>query len=179
MRLIVRRVRPTHRHLKKLTAFEKQTGWRYCITATNTCHMWGIAVSAHAQFMDVLHRSHAGVKDRVRTNKATGLGNLPSQSWEVNRGWMLAAPRPGRVATAAAPARHLRPGRRRAGHHAFCPVRQSQPLKNRGSETFRLSKPNIRYAILPFTLKRPGFIRVPNTAIRATLLTPAPALPTV
>ncbi|MFE7710968.1 hypothetical protein ACFU6I_35540 [Streptomyces sp. NPDC057486] len=82
----MRRVRPTHRHLKKLTAFEKQTGWRYCITATNICHMWGIAVSAHAQFLDVLHRSHAGVKDRVRTNRATGLGNRPSQSWEVNRG---------------------------------------------------------------------------------------------
>jgi Transposase DDE domain group 1 len=41
--------------------------------------------------LDVLHRSHAGVDDRVRTNKAMGLDNLPSQSWEVNRGWMLAA----------------------------------------------------------------------------------------
>jgi hypothetical protein len=39
----------------------------------------------------VLHRSHAGVEDRVRTNKAMGLDNLPSASWEVNCGWMLAA----------------------------------------------------------------------------------------
>jgi hypothetical protein len=39
MRLIVRRVKPTRRHLKKLTAFEKKTGWRYCITATNIRHM--------------------------------------------------------------------------------------------------------------------------------------------
>ncbi|MEH0573218.1 MULTISPECIES: IS1380 family transposase [Streptomyces] len=91
MRLIVRRVRPTRRHLKKLTAFEKKTGWRYCITATNIRHMWGIAGSGHSQFLDVLHRSHAGVEDRVRTNKAMGLGNLPSASWEVNCGWMLAA----------------------------------------------------------------------------------------
>lgn len=91
MRLIVRRVRPTRRHLKKLTAFEKKTGWRYCITATNIRHMWGIAGSGHSQFLDVLHRSHAGVEDRVRTNKATGLDNLPSASWEVNRGWMLTA----------------------------------------------------------------------------------------
>jgi hypothetical protein len=91
MRLIVRRVRPTRRHLKKLTAFEKRTGWRYCVTATNIRHMWGIAGSGHSQFLDVLHRSHAGVEDRVRTNKAMGLGNLPSASWEVNRGWMLAA----------------------------------------------------------------------------------------
>ncbi|MFJ9752959.1 hypothetical protein [Streptomyces chartreusis] len=75
MRLIERRVRPTRRHLKKLTALEKKTGWRYCITATNVRHMWGIAGSGHAQFLDVLHRSHASVEDRVRTNKAMGLGN--------------------------------------------------------------------------------------------------------
>lgn len=91
MRLIVRRVRLTRQHLKKLTAFEQRTGWRCCITATNIGRMWGIAGSEHAQFLDVLHRSHAGVEDRVRTNKAMGLGNLPSASWEANRGWMLAA----------------------------------------------------------------------------------------
>jgi hypothetical protein len=91
MRLIARRVRPTRRHLKKLTAFEKKTGWRYCITATNIGRMWGIAGSGHSQFLDVLHRSHADVEDRVRTNKAMGLDNLPSSSWEVNRGWMLTA----------------------------------------------------------------------------------------
>ncbi|GAA2017544.1 IS1380-like element ISMsm3 family transposase [Nocardiopsis rhodophaea] len=91
MRLIVRRVRPTRRHLKNLTGFEKKTGWRYCITATNIGRMRAIAGSGHPQFLDVLHRSHAGVEDRVRTNKAMGLGNLPSASWEVNRGWMLAA----------------------------------------------------------------------------------------
>lgn len=92
MRLIVRRVKPTRRHLKKLTAFETQTGWRYCITATNIRHMWGIAGSNHAQFLDVPHRSHASVEDRVRTNKAMGLDNLPSQSWEVNRGWTVNPP---------------------------------------------------------------------------------------
>ncbi|MFG2885918.1 IS1380 family transposase [Streptomyces sp. NPDC048297] len=91
MRLIVRRMRPTRRHLKKLTAFEKKTGWRYGITATNIGRMWGIAGSGHAQFLDVLHRSHASVEDRVHTNKAMGLDNLPSASWEVNRGWVLAA----------------------------------------------------------------------------------------
>lgn len=49
---------------------------------------WVTAVSS--QFLDVLHRSHAGVEDRVRTNKAMGLDNLPSASW-ANRGWILAA----------------------------------------------------------------------------------------
>jgi hypothetical protein len=43
MRLIVRRVRPSRRHLKQLTAFEQKTGWRYSITATNIRHMGHIA----------------------------------------------------------------------------------------------------------------------------------------
>jgi Transposase DDE domain group 1 len=91
MRLIVRRVRPSRRHMKKLTAFEQKTGWRYSITATNIRHMWGIAGSHQIQFLDALHRDHAEVEDRVRTNKAMGLANLPSQSWQINEAWMLAA----------------------------------------------------------------------------------------
>lgn len=80
MRLIARRVKPSGRQMSKLTAFERRTGWRYSITATNICHMWGIAGSHQPQFLDVLHRSHAGVEDRVRTNKELGLHNLPSAS---------------------------------------------------------------------------------------------------
>jgi hypothetical protein len=47
--------------------------------------------SHHPQFLDVLHRSPAGVEDRVRTNKAMGLRNLPSKDWTVDQGWVLAA----------------------------------------------------------------------------------------
>ena len=47
--------------------------------------------SHHAQFIDVLHREHAVVEDQVRTNKAMGLRNLPSKTWVVNCGWVLAA----------------------------------------------------------------------------------------
>jgi hypothetical protein len=32
-----------------------------------------------------------GVEDRVRTNKAMGLRNLPSSKWSSNCGWVLAA----------------------------------------------------------------------------------------
>ncbi|MET7391755.1 transposase [Streptomyces sp. NPDC005529] len=71
---------------RKRTAFEKQTCWRYSITAANIRHMWGIVGSRQPQFLEVLHRSHAGVEDRVRTNKAMSLHDLPSNSWEVNRG---------------------------------------------------------------------------------------------
>jgi hypothetical protein len=91
MRLIVRRVKPSRRHAKNLTDFERATGWRYQITATNIDRLAGVAGSQHPQWIDVLHRGHAVVEDRLRTAKATGLRNLPSQSWDVNRGWVLAA----------------------------------------------------------------------------------------
>lgn len=91
MRLIVRRVRPSGRHLADLTAFERKTGWKYSITATNIRKMTRIQGSHQAQWLDAVHRHHAVVEDRVRTNKAMGLENLPSQSWTVNRAWMLTA----------------------------------------------------------------------------------------
>ncbi|HEX2300686.1 MAG TPA: transposase, partial [Pseudonocardiaceae bacterium] len=90
-RLIVRRVRPSGRQTKKLTDFEKKTGWRYSITATNIGRMWGVPGSHQVQFLDALHRDHAEVEDRVRTNKALGLHNLPSKSFSVNQGWVLTA----------------------------------------------------------------------------------------
>ncbi|MEN3305357.1 MAG: hypothetical protein V7603_1559 [Micromonosporaceae bacterium] len=89
-RLIVRRTRPAARQRAKLTALERSTGWRYAIVATNITRIHRVPGSHHPQWIDVLHRSHATVEDRVRTNKATGLRNLPSQSWTVNRGWVLA-----------------------------------------------------------------------------------------
>jgi hypothetical protein len=47
--------------------------------------------SHHAQFIDVLHRQHAVVEDGVRAAKSMGLRNLPSKTWVVNCGWVLAA----------------------------------------------------------------------------------------
>ena len=91
LRLIVRRTKPAGRQKAKLTALERSTGWRYAIVATNITRIWGIPGSHHPQWIDCLHRNHASVEDRVRTNKAMGLRNLPSQSWKVNRGWVLAA----------------------------------------------------------------------------------------
>jgi hypothetical protein len=91
MRLIVRRVRPSGRHTENLTDLEKKTGWKYSIIATNITKLWGVAGSHQAQWIDALHRHHAVVEDRVRTNKAMGLHNLPAKSWTTNRSWMLAA----------------------------------------------------------------------------------------
>ncbi|MFG3002286.1 IS1380 family transposase [Streptomyces sp. NPDC048340] len=91
LRLIVRRVKPSSRHTANLTDFEKKTGWRYSIIATNIRKMTRIAGSHQAQWLDALHRHHAVVEDEVRTNKAMGLHNLPLKSYRGNEGWMLAA----------------------------------------------------------------------------------------
>lgn len=93
VRLLVRRVRPSARDARQLTDLEKKTGWKYAIIATNLGPrgLRGIAGSHQLAFIDVVHRDHAEVEDRVRTNKMMGLRNLPSKTWNVNVGWVLAA----------------------------------------------------------------------------------------
>ncbi|MEU6657381.1 IS1380 family transposase [Streptomyces sp. NPDC046900] len=93
MRLIVRRVKPSRRDAKKLTAFEKRTGWRYQIVATNipSHHgLSGVPASGQVWFVDALYRDHAEVEDRVKAIKRVGLGLLPSKSWQLNAAWVLA-----------------------------------------------------------------------------------------
>lgn len=92
LRYIARRVKPSRRHAKKLTEFEKATGWRYQLVVTNI-HDLGRTVpgSHHVYFLDTLHRQHAVVEDRVRTEKATGIRALPFHGYERNQAWLLAA----------------------------------------------------------------------------------------
>jgi hypothetical protein len=94
LRFIARRVKPSRRHKKNMTAFEKKTGWKYSITCTNIqdAGMEGVPGSHHPQFIDAVQRDHATVEtDGVRTAKAMGLRNLPSKAWQVNKGWVIAA----------------------------------------------------------------------------------------
>jgi hypothetical protein len=94
LRWIARRVKPSRRHRKNLTDREKKTGWKYSITCTNIPDggIPGVPGSHHPQYIDVLHRQHATVETGgVETAKALGLRNLPSKSWQVNKGWVLAA----------------------------------------------------------------------------------------
>jgi hypothetical protein len=94
LRWIARRTRPSRRQARNLTAFERATGWRYSIICTNipaAGGIGGVPGSHHAQFIDVLHRQHAVVEDGVRAAKSMGLRNLPSKTWVVNCGWVLAA----------------------------------------------------------------------------------------
>jgi hypothetical protein len=94
MRLVVRRVKPSRRDAKKLTAFERRTGWRYQIVATNIPArqgLSGVPGSGQGWFVDALYRDHAEVEDRVKAIKRVGLGLLPSKSWQINTAWVLAA----------------------------------------------------------------------------------------
>ena len=94
LRWIARRVRPPRRQMPNLTAYEKRTGWRYSITCTNIpdSGIGGVPGSHHPQYIDVAHREHAVVETSgVRTAKAMGLRALPSKSWQVNCGWVIAA----------------------------------------------------------------------------------------
>jgi hypothetical protein len=94
LRWIVRRVKPSRRQVRNLTAYEKSTGWRYSIICTNIpdTGIEGVPGSHHAQYIDVVHREHAVVETAgVRTAKAMGLRGLPSKTWQVNCGWVAAA----------------------------------------------------------------------------------------
>ncbi len=94
LRWIARRVKPSRRHLRNLTDYEKKTGWKYSITCTNIpdAGIGGVPGSHHPQYIDVVHREHAVVETGgVRTAKAMGLRNLPSKTWQVNCGWVIAA----------------------------------------------------------------------------------------
>ena len=94
LRWIARRVKPSRRHMRNLTAYEKKTGWKYSITCTNIpdSGIRGVPGSHHPQYIDVVHREHAVVETGgVRTAKAMGLRNLPSKTWQVNCGWVIAA----------------------------------------------------------------------------------------
>jgi hypothetical protein len=94
LRWIARRVKPSRRHLRNLTGYEKETGWKYSITCTNIpdAGIAGVPGSHHAQYIDTVHRQHAVVETSgVRAAKAMGLRNLPSKTWQVNKGWVIAA----------------------------------------------------------------------------------------
>jgi hypothetical protein len=82
MRVIVRRERPHPG--AQLTLFEERDGWRYTAFVTNT-------QAGALQRLEVRHRAHARVEDRVRCGKDTGLGRLPSRAFAINTAWCTAA----------------------------------------------------------------------------------------
>jgi hypothetical protein len=92
MRVIVRRERPHPG--AQLSLFEEADGYRYQLFATNTPLTPGPGRSprlAQIAFLEARHRAHARVEDAIRNAKNTGLGHLPSASFEINQAWLLAA----------------------------------------------------------------------------------------
>jgi hypothetical protein len=85
MRVIVRRRRMFDH--EQPTLFDTG-GYRYSAFVTNTGARGPRGLSV--QRADARHRVHARVEDDVRTTKDTGLGHLPSQSWQVNSAWCAA-----------------------------------------------------------------------------------------
>jgi hypothetical protein len=80
-RLICRRERPHPG--AQLSLFDQVNGMRHQVFATDTPHG-----GASIQFLEVRHRCHARVEDRIRTGKTTGFGRFPSRQLAINAAWL-------------------------------------------------------------------------------------------
>jgi hypothetical protein len=79
MRVICRRERPHPG--AQLSLFDIHAGWRHTCFITNT---QGEEIAA----LELRHRGHARVEDRVRCWKACGLANLPFDGFCANEAWV-------------------------------------------------------------------------------------------
>lgn len=83
-RLILRKERP---HPGAQLTFSDVDGMRVTALLTDTAP--GV-VPGQAAGLELRHRQHARVEDRIREAKATGLRNLPSRSFALNAAWLQA-----------------------------------------------------------------------------------------
>ena len=79
MRVICRRERPHPG--AQLSLFDTHAGWRHTCFITNT-------ESDDITALELRHRGHARVEDRVRCWKACGLANLPFDGFCANEAWV-------------------------------------------------------------------------------------------
>jgi hypothetical protein len=80
-RLIVRRERPHPG--AQLDLFDTVEGLRHQVIATDT----GVG-GGSIQYLEVRHRGHAHVEDRIRCGKDTGFGRFPSRVFAINAAWL-------------------------------------------------------------------------------------------
>ncbi len=80
-RIIVRRERPHPG--AQLSLFDRDEGMRHQVFLTDTPYGEG-----SLQHLEVRHRGHARVEDRIRCGKTTGLGRFPSRHFAVNQAWL-------------------------------------------------------------------------------------------
>lgn len=81
-RLILRKERP---HPGAQLTFTDVEGMRVTAVLTNTGP--GL-VPNQAAGLELRHRQHARVEDRIREAKATGLRNFPCRAWNENNAWL-------------------------------------------------------------------------------------------
>ncbi|MDF3294426.1 IS1380 family transposase [Streptomyces silvisoli] len=81
-RIIVRRERPHPG--AQLSLFDTIEGLRHQVFLTDT----PVAGGGSAQFLEVRHRGHATVEDRIRCGKETGIGRFPSRQFGINTVWL-------------------------------------------------------------------------------------------
>jgi hypothetical protein len=80
-RLIVRRERPHPG--AQLSLFDSIEGLRHQVFATDTARGgWSI------QLLELRHRAHARVEDRIRTGKDSGFGRFPPRAFAINQAWL-------------------------------------------------------------------------------------------
>jgi hypothetical protein len=80
-RFIVRRERPHPG--AQLSLFDTVEGLRHQVMATDTPHG-----GSSIQFLEVRHRAHARVEDRIRCGKQSGFGRFPSRVFAINAAWL-------------------------------------------------------------------------------------------
>ncbi len=81
-RLICRRERPHPG--AQLSLFDTINGMRHQVFATDTRHGAGLST----RFLEVRHRAHARVEDRIRCGNNTGFGRFPSRQFAINQAWL-------------------------------------------------------------------------------------------
>lgn len=85
-RLILRKERP---HPGAQLTFSDVDGHRITAILTNSpAHGPGVVVPGQAAGLELRHRQHARVEDRIREAKATGLRNFPCRAWNENNAWL-------------------------------------------------------------------------------------------
>jgi hypothetical protein len=84
-RLILRKERP---HPGAQLTFTDVDGMRVTAVLTNTVTHGRGTVPGQAAGLELRHRQHARVEDRIREAKATGLRNLPCRGFNENQAWL-------------------------------------------------------------------------------------------
>jgi len=84
-RLILRKERP---HPGAQLRFTDADGMRITAILTNTSATGPHVVPGQAAGLELRHRQHARVEDRIREAKATGLRNLPCRAFNENQAWL-------------------------------------------------------------------------------------------